>query len=166
LLQEQVSLSDLVRETRASIGVRGRHLEALTNIVDRSATDRRLQLLHSILIQPIHDLLGRELDTQIIFIPQGDLFLVPFAALRDADHHYFIEEHVIGIAPSIQVLDFTSQQSQHIRAMNDDRALVVGDPLMPEVLSRIGDAPERLLPLPHARQEAMVVARLLKQWGQ
>ena len=45
-----------------------------------------------------------------MFIPQGPLFLVPFAALQNEAGEYLIERHTILTAPSIQALALSRQQ--------------------------------------------------------
>lgn len=67
------------------------------------------QILHQFLIDPIADLLPSNSEENVIFIPQGSLFLVPFPALQDKDGKYLIEKHTIRTAPSIQVLDLKEE---------------------------------------------------------
>jgi len=71
-----------------------------------------LKQLHQLLIAPIADLLPSDPEAKVAFIPQGSLFLVPFAALQDAEGTYLIEKHTILTAPSIQVLGLTSQAAR------------------------------------------------------
>jgi CHAT domain-containing protein/tetratricopeptide (TPR) repeat protein len=111
-----------------------------------------LQHLHKILIEPIADLLPKDPNAQVIFVPQGSLFLVPFAALQDSQDKYLIERHTIRVAPSIQVLELTRQQHQKVQKAGLQQPLIVGNPSMPMQLS----------PLPNAQREAEVIATLLK----
>jgi CHAT domain-containing protein len=92
----------------------------------------------------------------VIFIPQDELFLVPFAALQDTTDQYLIEKHTILTAPSIQVLDLTRQQQVSAKV-----ALVVGNPTMPRISPALGEPPQQLPSLPGAEQEAMAIAQLL-----
>ena len=71
-------------------------------------TYKSLQALHQLLIEPIADLLPTNSDQKVIFIPQGQLFSVPFAALQDKQGKYLIEQHTISIAPSLILLGQTS----------------------------------------------------------
>jgi CHAT domain-containing protein len=91
-------------------------------------------------------------NDRVIFLPQGPLFLVPFAALQDAQGKYLIEQHAISTAPSIQTLELTHAQTKR---PTTSKALVVGDPTMPIVEG------EQLTALPGARQEAIDVAKIL-----
>lgn len=116
--------------------------------------NRYLQQLHQLLIEPIADLLPTDPNAHVVFIPQEQLFLVPFPALQDKDGKYLIEKHAILTAPSIQVLELTRQQRQRIAS---GESLVVGNPTMPA----IGQPPEQLSSLPDAEQEALAIAPLL-----
>jgi CHAT domain-containing protein len=79
------------------------------------------------LIQPIADLLPNQPQEHVAFIPQGELLLVPFAALKDVNGKYLIEQHTITTAPSIQVLDLLYQREQQIKGVAQD-VLIVGKP--------------------------------------
>ncbi|NET49815.1 MAG: CHAT domain-containing protein, partial [Merismopedia sp. SIO2A8] len=120
----------------------------------------QLQQLHQLLIQPIADLLPSDPNAHVIFIPPEPLLLVPFPALQDTSGQYLIEKHTLRIAPSIQLLDLTRQQRQHISGLNEE-ALIVGNPTMPIFTSEIGQPPEPLPSLPGTQQEAKAIAQLL-----
>ncbi|MFB2982456.1 CHAT domain-containing protein [Microseira sp. BLCC-F43] len=124
----------------------------------------RLQQLYQLLIEPIADLLPTDPEAHVIFIPQNELFLVPFPALQDANGKYLIEKHTILTAPAIQVLDLTRKQQRTRQMLNGDtgNSLVVGNPTMPRVSLVPGDTPQQLTPLPHAEKEAQEIARLLQ----
>jgi CHAT domain-containing protein len=109
-----------------------------------------LQQLHKLLIAPIADLLPADPNAHVIFMPQGSLFLVPFAALQDANGQYLIEQHTIVTAPSIQVLESTKKLRQQVQQAGRQQALVVGNPKMPLQLSQ----------LPGAQAEAEAIATL------
>ncbi|MEW6496951.1 MAG: CHAT domain-containing tetratricopeptide repeat protein, partial [Cyanobacteriota bacterium] len=118
-----------------------------------------LQQLHQLLIEPIADLLPTDPNAHIIFVPQEQLFLVPFAALQDKDGKYLLEKHTILTSPSIQVLELTRQQRQQIGS--GESFLVVGNPTMPSVSFRIGQPPRQLSSLPDAEREALAIASFL-----
>ncbi|HAZ48535.1 MAG TPA: Fis family transcriptional regulator [Cyanobacteria bacterium UBA11369] len=123
-------------------------------------TDPRLQQLYQVLIQPIADLLPTDPNDRVIFIPQQELFLVPFPALQDAAGKYLIEKHTILSAPAIQVLELTHQQKSRVPGAAKD-ILVVGNPTMPKVSLVLGEPPQQLSPLPNAEREAQEIAQLL-----
>ena len=105
--------------------------------------------LHDLLIEPIADLLPSEPTARIFFIPQEQLFLVPFPALQQEDNSYLIEHHTILTAPAIQVLQ-GAQLTNNALSQADDM-LIVGDP---------SPMPANLQPLPYARDEAKQIANL------
>ncbi|WP_228024192.1 CHAT domain-containing protein [Synechocystis salina] len=119
-----------------------------------SKTDTSLQQLHQILIEPIADLLPQDPAERVIFMPQGALFGVPFAALQDAQGQYLIEKHTILTSPSIQVLAQTAAQNQRLakQGQSKSKALVVGNPY---------PYPDNLKSLENAGAEAEQIASLL-----
>ncbi|UNU22943.1 tetratricopeptide repeat protein [Microcoleus vaginatus] len=134
----------------------------VTAKVQSSRTNHpRLQKLHQLLIEPIADLLPTDPQARIIFIPQGELFFVPFPALQDAAGKFLIEKHTILTAPSIQILELTSQKRQEISDWAGD-ILVVGNPTMPEVALVPGKPPQQLSALPHSETEANAIAQLFQ----
>lgn len=108
---------------------------------DTSSSADSLGQLYQVLIAPIQDLLPADPAEQVVVLPHGSLFLVPFAALQAPDGSYLIEHHTLRMAPSIQVLQLTYQQ--HPQAVKT--ALVVGNPTND---------------LPAAEKEAKIIARL------
>ncbi|OLT59633.1 CHAT domain-containing tetratricopeptide repeat protein [Moorena bouillonii] len=120
-----------------------------------------LQQLHQLLIEPIADLLPKDENARVVFIPHRELFSVPFPALQDQEGKYLIEKHTILTAPSIQVLDLTHQKRKNL-ANSAQTALVVGNPTMPKVPPAAGEEPEQLGSLDGAEQEAKYIASQLK----
>ena len=173
---EDLNISSLSEETRVAAAIgRGGHTDvvmdglveqtrtAIATDVDNSSSfrsagamrrrmSRSLQALYRILIDPIQAYLPDDPNDRVMIVPQGTLFLIPFAALQDEDGTYLIEQHTIFTAPSIQVLDLTERS----RIVNNN-ILVVGNPLMPSV----GTPSSRLSDLPHAEIEAIAIAEEL-----
>ncbi|NEO86482.1 MAG: tetratricopeptide repeat protein [Spirulina sp. SIO3F2] len=166
---DDLSLEDLVQFTRDSLGVRGLDLRNLNRLVavrprdpqkqKLTDDDQLLRKLHSLLIEPITDLLPQNPEDRVIFIPQSSLFLVPFPALKNATGEYLIQNHTILTAPSIQTLSLTRTQKQQSPLGNG--ALIVGNPTMPSIAPDFGETPQPLTPLPGAEQEAKAIADLL-----
>jgi CHAT domain-containing protein/tetratricopeptide (TPR) repeat protein len=150
--QQNTTLAKLVTMSRDSLGVRGQRLTFVSK-VNKSNLKQQLQQLHQLLISPIVDLLPKDPNQRVVFIPQQSLFLVPFAALQDADGKYLIEKHTILTSPAIQVLDLTHKQRQHVSGKD---VLIVGNPTMP----KIGNPPEQLPSLPGSEDEANAIAKL------
>jgi CHAT domain-containing protein/Flp pilus assembly protein TadD len=155
------SLASLITRVRHNIGVRGRSPNIVAEIDDQQSPEN-LQKLHTILIEPIADLLPTDPNAHVIFMPQGELFLVPFPALQDENGKYLIEKHTILTAPAIQVLDLTQKQRAKVQKANLKGLVIVGNPTMPKVTVKVGDPPEQLKPLPAAKNEAIAIATLLK----
>ena len=153
------SLAKLVTSSRNSIGVRGRASIDIEPIID---TGEQKKQLHKLLIDPIADLLPNDPNSHVIFIPQGSLFLVPFPALQDEKGKYLIEKHTVMTAPAIQVLNLTHQQKLKPYPANLQTALIVGNPIMPKVTTKISGTPKQLSSLPAAEQEAKEIAKLFK----
>ena len=157
------SLQDLVINSRDSIGVRSRSIFEVTPINPQSENPtEKLQQLHKILIAPIADLLPKDPNERVIFIPQESLFIVPFPALQDEQGKYLIEKHTILTAPSIQVLQLTREQQRrvgprHAMPLQNMDALIVGNPIMPKI--KIGGLVAKLDPLPGAEREAIQIAK-------
>jgi hypothetical protein len=146
--RQGLSLTDLVRRSRESIGARGRGAVAMTTIpLAQSAP--ALSDLHKLLIAPIEELLPKDPNARVIFIPQDILFLVPFGALRDQSGRYLIEKHTLATEISLQVLQLSQERLQKL-AGQAQGALVIGNPAMPQGLP----------PLAGAEKEAVAVAAL------
>ncbi|GET37875.1 CHAT domain-containing protein [Microseira wollei] len=140
-------LQNLITNTRRFMGVEGRGSEMASS---RDIPIKKLKKLHHLLIEPIADLLPNDPNERIIFMPQKELFLVPFAALLDKNGNYLIEKHTILTAPAIQVLQLTHQQQQRV-SESANNILVVGNP---------SPMPEPLSALPHSEQEALNIAQM------
>ena len=109
-----------------------------------------LRQLHQLLIAPIADLLPIDPLAPTIFVPDGALYEVPFAALQDERGRYLIDTHTISIAPSLSVLAQTAKLKQR----NNDptrTTLVVGNP----------DFDRRYQQLSYSQTEAQEIAKLL-----
>ncbi|MCF2151315.1 CHAT domain-containing protein [Desmonostoc muscorum LEGE 12446] len=159
--KENTTLAKLVTTSRQSIGVRGRGAVYVSAKPDATKAKQKLQRSHELLIKPIADILPSNPNDRVIFIPQGELFLVPFPALQYDQDKYLIEKHTILTAPSIQVLDFTSKQKRRVETLNA-KSLIVGNPTMPKVELEPGKPPEQLKDLPWAEKEAKDIASILK----
>jgi CHAT domain-containing protein/predicted negative regulator of RcsB-dependent stress response len=157
LRSQKILLEDLITSTRQSIGVRGR--DSLDISFEPTSTQSdRLKQLYKLLIEPIAQYLPTDPNDRVIFIPQKELFLVPFPALQDASGKYLIQKHTILMAPSIQVLQLTREKRPTV---SGDGVLVVGNPTMPSVTTTVGESSQQLKNLPGAQKEATDIAQLL-----
>ncbi len=162
--KENTTLDELVTTSRNSIGARGTNFRGIdvSYNPDAPKATNKLKRLHELLIEPIADILPKNPSDRLTFIPQNSLFLVPFPALQNPDGKYLIEKHTILTSPSIQVLDLTRKQKQRIgnKPIEPNNALIVGNPTMPKISPKIGEAPEQLIPLPGAELEAKAIGKL------
>jgi CHAT domain-containing protein/predicted negative regulator of RcsB-dependent stress response len=150
-LPPKTTLKDLVVTTRDSIGAnRGSRSK---NNESPTAAGGDLQQLHQLLIAPIAKYLPTNPEDRIVILPQNELFLVPFAALKDAQGKYLIEQHTITIAPSIQFLALTERKPTR---QSNITPLVVGNPVMPLYKGQPLDN------LAGAEAEANAIAEILK----
>ena len=167
--QQNTDLQALVVQSREVMGARGRSEIVVTLSLDRlkqqqERQTQKLKQLHQLLIEPIADLLPKDPNQRVIFVPQNELFLVPFPALLDANNKPLIEQHTILSAPSIQVLALTRQQRDRVasRPAAAGKSLIVGNPTMPKIVTQVGDKPVQLADLPGAKQEAIAIAKLFQ----
>ena len=94
-------IKKLVNAGRDAIGTRGRG-DFVANIPENilqeaqakrdADRDRNLRELHQLLIEPIADLLPKTETENVVFMPQGELFLVPFPLFR-APRHPLLHRH-------------------------------------------------------------------------
>ncbi len=164
---QDIALTSFVRGTRQDVGVSepdtsaNNSIAANSNSASSRLKNRRLQQSYQLLIEPIADLLPKNPESHVIFIPQGPLFLIPFPALQDEQGKYLIEKHTILTAPSIQVLNLTRQARQRLQPATRSDMLIVGNPTMPSLQLNPNQPPAPLAPLPGAEQEALAIAELL-----
>ena len=168
LAELAVPISQLIANSRDAMGARGRG--ANLQIVDTTAQANHLKQLHELLISPIESFLPDAETANVIFIPQGELFLVPFPALQNADGQYLIENHTVSTSPSLQLLALTSQRQQQLAASSAGRSneteltaedfLIIGNPLMPIVSIPAADWSGQLNSLPGTEIEAEAIAAL------
>ncbi|MEW6494454.1 MAG: CHAT domain-containing tetratricopeptide repeat protein [Cyanobacteriota bacterium] len=149
------SLEEVVSHSLESIGVRGKSSTNSAESKDAATENKSLLQLYQVLIKPIEELLPKDVKARVIFIPDNELFFVPFPALVDITGKYLIEKHTLLTAPSIQVLALTQQQRKNVTG---DKVLVIGNPTMPNMGGAIAQPP----PLLRGEQEALEIAQLLK----
>ncbi|MEL7038385.1 MAG: CHAT domain-containing protein [Cyanobacteria bacterium J06592_8] len=154
-------LSEIVDKSRIDIGARGRTPATVVNVPGPEQLAKQtanLRQLHDLLIQPIADLLPTDPSEKVVFMPQGELYLVPFPALIDEQNQYLIEKHTILTSPSIQLLDIARKSHTEKRNNPASEVLIVGNPTMPEVWHPETDEVRQLSALKGAEDEAFAIA--------
>ena len=154
------SLKEIITSTRKALGIYD-NSRATIGITKPAASKLKeiqsLKKLHKILIKPIAKHLPKNPNEKVIFIPHKEIFLIPFPALKDIDNKYLIQKHTILTAPSIQSLDFTRKQKRFTLKDNFKSAVVVGNPIMPNIKNQN----IKLSSLPYAEEEANEIAKKL-----
>ena len=169
--KSKTSLAELITKAQSKLDS-GNYLNKAGISVEKPSQNKpisiELKKLHQLLVKPIADLLPKNPSARVIFIPQNELFFVPFAALQDNNGKYLIEKHTISTAPSIQVLDVLHQRKTARKqekfvptTMTDDELLIVGNPTAPKTSLTKGDACKPPS-LPGAEKEAKNIAQILK----
>ena len=113
-----------------------------------------LDALYNIIIQPIDDLIQ---GNELIIVPDGPLWLAPYAALVDADSQYLCDSFRIRLIPSLTSLKLITDcpEGYHSRS----GALLVGDPWVEEVRNSNGE--KVLDPLPFAKREVEMIGKIV-----
>lgn len=129
---------------------------------DAPTADDLLRILHQILIEPIAAALPGDPQARVTIIPQGELYLVPFAALPDANGTPLIAKHTLLTAPSAATISLAASQQARSRGLANREKLIVGNPTMPLFRARPDKPPHQLDPLKGAEIEAQLIGQMLK----
>jgi filamentous hemagglutinin family protein len=116
---------------------------------NQQAQFAQLKQLHQRLIEPIADLLPTNPNDRVVFVPQEQLFLVPFAALQNSKSEFLIQKHTVSTAPAIQLLGLNSGRA---RPTPNPKTLIIGNPK---------PMPADYAPLPGSENEAKAIGNLL-----
>ena len=164
------SVKKLIDSTFDVIGVRGgvrcedRSLEGTrsptpdlaqgTSFDTTSASSQKHQLrrLYDVIINPIADLIHGD---EIIIVPEGPLWLAPYAAFMDSNSRFLFESFKIRVIPSLTALKMIIDRPGDLVKPS---ALLVGDPWVQEVILPDGT---RLWELPSAKEEVDMIGKIL-----
>jgi CHAT domain-containing protein/tetratricopeptide (TPR) repeat protein len=152
-------LRDEVHRFREALGT---HLTTL----GRAAVDARCRALVRMLLEPVSEPLRRA--ERVLIVPDGPLYLLPWAALRDpTGGRYLVERASVNVASSATLYDMLTRKSPD-GAGSGAMAVGFGDPAYPsgpattaaEPLARARAAGLDLLPLPGTRREVAALRAL------
>jgi CHAT domain-containing protein/Flp pilus assembly protein TadD len=146
-LPAHTKIRDLIVAARDSIGV----ATSQRNTANPTKFKDPLKQLYQLLIAPIAAELPQDPNDLITFVPEDELLLLPFNILQNAQGKYLIEQHTLGFSPSIQMLGFTTHNSQ-----KKGTSVIVGNPIMPPYPNG------KLSNLPGAELEAKQIGKILK----
>ena len=136
-------------ETTGDLSDRGTDEKEFTS---PQAEGDSLRQLHDVMISPISHLIG---DEELIIIPDGSSFFIPYAALVDQNSRYLSETLRIRLAPSLTSLRMLTEcpEKRHCTA----GALLVGNPWIETVRIK-GKEIEQL---PGAEEEVKMIGEIL-----
>ena len=112
-----------------------------------------LAALYSYVIDPVLYLIEGD---ELVIVPDGPLWLAPFAAFLNPFSRYLCESFKVRLIPSLTSLKIIAHCPKF---HSSSGALVVGDPDMSEVTNSQGD--QILEQLPFARQEVQMIGQIL-----
>jgi len=108
----------------------------------------KLKQMHKLLLGAAEPYLSDA--KQVIIIPHGPLFLVPFAALMNGQGDFLVEKHIVSVSPAISVLQATKKLQDG--AIVDNSLLAFGNPKT-ELFATLGQ-------LPYAEKEVLRASEL------
>ena len=139
-------------------------VENLRSKIARGALDFQTasQELYDSLLRPADKDLGAATD--LIIVPDGPLWELPFQALMDGGGKYLIDKMAISYAPSLTALrEMSSQAKGKKRDVGGTELLAVGNPVVgPETSERVKRVfmDEKLEPLPEAERLVNELGRM------
>ncbi|XP_066022688.1 tetratricopeptide repeat protein 28-like [Pocillopora verrucosa] len=116
--------------------------------------DGCLSTLYDIVMKPVADLIQGD---ELLIIPDGPLWIAPYAALKDGNSKYLCESFTIRVAPSLASLRLIADCPDDYHKSSD--ALLVGDPWVSEVTNSEGE--KVLEQLPCAKEEVEMIGEIL-----
>nr|XP_058968949.1 tetratricopeptide repeat protein 28-like [Pocillopora verrucosa] len=142
---------DALRESRSKVDVKTKEDNPHPPI---QQDERGLSTLYDTLMKPVADLVKGD---ELLIIPDGPLWLAPYAALKDGNSKYLCESFRIRLAPSLTSLRLISDCPDDYHKSSG--ALLVGDPSLAEVTNIKGE--EIFEPLPYAKEEVEMIGKIL-----
>ncbi len=120
--EEEVLLAEVLRTNTPTVD---------PPTVDKAKQTRQLQQLYQLLITPIENYLPADSASKVIFVPQKELLLIPFAALKTPSGDYLIDQFSIRVTPKLQYV--LRDRPPLRRFPKEEDILIVGNPANPEV---------------------------------
>ena len=152
---EDRSLDDTGGETNEDLSDRGRDEKEFT---PSQAEVDALRELYDAVIAPISHLIK---DEELILVPDGSSFLIPYAALLDQNSRYLSERLRIRLAPSLTSLRLLAECPEDRHSTSG--VLLVGDPWIETVRLKSGEKQKlkRYPQLPGAEKEVKMIGQIL-----
>ena len=141
---------DVLRESRSKVDEKTKEANPQPHIHQNEC----LSTLYDTVMKPVADLVQGD---ELVIIPDGPLWLAPYAALKDGNSKYMCESFRIRLAPSLTSLRLIADCPDDYHKSSG--ALLVGNPWVAEVTDSKG---EKLLEqLPYAKEEVEMIGRIL-----
>ena len=141
---------DALRESRSKVNERTEEDNPQPSIQQNEC----LSTLHDAVMKPVADLVEGD---ELLIIPDGPLWLAPYAALKDGNSKYLCESFTIRVAPSLASLRLIADCPDDYHKSSG--ALLVGDPWVSEVTNSEGE--KVLEQLPCAKEEVEMIGKIL-----
>ena len=158
--EDQKAVQDTAPSLVTDAGVASILTRSSQAIASVETNSNALQQLYQLLIKPIERWLPQSPTQTVTFVPQGKLFVLPFAALTGEDGEPLIAKHTISISPSARLLTLADREFQSVKQKNNQGILIVGNPTMPRYQARPDKSAVPLVSLPGAEAEANYIAEL------
>ena len=141
---------DALREGRSKVDEKTKEANPQPHIQQ----DGCLSTLYDIVMKPVADLIEGD---ELLIIPDGPLWIAPYAALKDGNSKYLCESFRIRLAPSLTSLRLIADCPDDYHKSSG--ALLVGDPWVSEVTNSEGE--KVLEQLPCAKEEVEMIGKIL-----
>ena len=157
---KQIGVKELVRCGGCSFGDESEDEEIEvssdrgTNENASSQDECALKTMYEVIIAPISQWIT---DDELIIVPDGSSFFVPYAALVDQHSRYLSETLRIRLAPSLTTLRLLTDCPEGHHSTSG--ALLVGNPWVETV--RFPGKFDKLAPLPGAEEEVKIIGQIL-----
>ena len=160
-LYKQIGVKKLVRCEGCSFRDESED-EEIEGLSDRGANENAssqgecdaLKILYEVIMAPTSQWIT---DDELIIVPDGSSFLIPYAALVDKHSRYLSETLRIRLAPSLTTLRLLTDCPEGHHSTSG--ALLVGNPWVETV--RFPDKFDKLAPLPGAEEEVKIIGQIL-----
>ena len=140
------TLTDLINKLYEQIGVK----KPVTCVGECDA----LKILYEVIMAPTSQWIT---DDELVIVPDGSSFFIPYAALVDKHSRYLSETLRIRLAPSLTTLRLLTDCPEGHHSTSG--ALLVGNPWVETV--RFPDKFDKLAPLPGAEEEVKIIGQIL-----
>ena len=124
--------------------------------VQHSTMNGLLKDLFQMILNPVQQFVHAR--SQLTIVPDGEVALVPFAALIDGDGRYVTERLQVSLVPSLATAKMIMERAEDPHTF-ESRPLIVGDPDVGQV--EVGGKTERVDRLPFANEEVHMIGELL-----